>query len=798
MVTENIIDKIYDAVINDIELTTKELNSYGLNSRDINTLINQDIIRRKKRGFYEISNINFLYNYSRKLLKQKKYEKSQKCFEKILKINPNHFETNFDMFCQSICKDNYEDTYKYFDRIISTTSKFYHTDYNIYLYLLNFITEVPQKYARYTSCLRLEDLIIDEKDFRYSDVNKYNNVINAMMQRKFSYALHLLNNIIEEKKYKTRQDIIIINLLYDVFMAEKEDKNNILNYVKEKDYDSIIKILDIKSKKVGLSFNEEIINILASDIKYFKNNKYIPKPLKEERFSFREAIDNYNYELALNIRKEYIETYNISCEEDSIYLLLNEICILKKELCLHSNKTIELEDDTKKEETVSVAKKEEIGNVTLNDVLNSLMANDLEKNLVILKDYMLNINKEEYIFLIIRLIKLSILKNDFAFITPMTTLTLISRNAYTFDVSYYIQEFYLALSLNHLEEAEIYLDIIRNANNIKLSNTNIENLEKVLNINKETKEQLTVSSNENTEEKIEKNSNIIPEKTSTNFNLEKKFLDDRYKYLLSNKGIVLLKPMDKDRRRVIHKLVETYPYMESFSIGKDNNRRIVLKYINNEELLNINETIELGKIAYINKNYKKCIEYYEKLLNLKKGKAFVYSKLGFAYMKLRQRQKAIEYFTVAIEMNKEENNDKAYDLEDLLLRLQGLVLREDKKPRFNMKEEDFIEDADLYYGIENIEEITEYVKNSNKNVNIALKELNLSEEQINIIKLIYARGFYINQQFEIGDSFIKDVEQSKNKSDFILKLLEEIRKNKKLYFNRNKDKILSLSLKMKP
>ena len=105
-----------------------------------------------------------------------------------------------------------------------------------------------------------------------------------------------------------------------------------------------------------------------------------------------------------------------------------------------------------------------------------------------------------------------------------------------------------------------------------------------------------------------------------------------------------------------------------------------------------------------------------------------------------------------------------------------------------MKTEDFDNDVQNQYGIENLDEITSYILKSGLDVETACKELGMTDEQIDIIHLIYARKFYSQGDYEKGDQFLKTVEKSKNKTKFTLKLFEEVRSNKKFYINRvNKD-----------
>ena len=67
--------------------------------------------------------------------------------------------------------------------------------------------------------------------------------------------------------------------------------------------------------------------------------------------------------------------------------------------------------------------------------------------------------------------------------------------------------------------------------------------------------------------------------------------------------------------------------------------------------------------------------------------------------------------------------------------------------------------------------------------------MNLSDEDTNYIKLLYARDCYYLDKNNEGDLYFKQVEKSKAKDKRVKALYKEILVNKKYYHNRlNSDK----------
>ena len=65
--------------------------------------------------------------------------------------------------------------------------------------------------------------------------------------------------------------------------------------------------------------------------------------------------------------------------------------------------------------------------------------------------------------------------------------------------------------------------------------------------------------------------------------------------------------------------------------------------------------------------------------------------------------------------------------------------------------------------------------------------MNLSLYQRNIVAIILAKEYYQNEDYNIGDMYLKLVEGTKGKSSETRSLLNEVRKNKRFYKYRRMD-----------
>ena len=203
------------------------------------------------------------------------------------------------------------------------------------------------------------------------------------------------------------------------------------------------------------------------------------------------------------------------------------------------------------------------------------------------------------------------------------------------------------------------------------------------------------------------------------------------------------------------------------------NKNVILKYSPYPSIhLNFDKLFNEGKLAYNNKEYYQCIKIFRKLLEQSSPNSYIYAQLGLAYMKIFKLDIAVEYLTVANLLSDNKKIDYSKLIESL---------------KFSLNQEksfDFKSELDEYYGISNIKNIFQMLKNGYSIENIS-QELELNEEQLNLVNLIIAREYYSLSNFTIGDMYLKKVLNAKNKSLNVKKILEEINQNKKFYKNRD-------------
>lgn len=262
-----------------------------------------------------------------------------------------------------------------------------------------------------------------------------------------------------------------------------------------------------------------------------------------------------------------------------------------------------------------------------------------------------------------------------------------------------------------------------------------------------------------------------------------------------DKGISILKPLTVPETTAIGKMVENTPNLTYFEIEFEQVKRIVLKNkLDPVEKIDMSKLLKLAYQSFRNRDYDDCINNYRKILKNweKNPKVFIFANLGLAYLEKEDFAIALDYLTVATALNK--GLETKYDFSKQISYISKECLEEYEI--YDNFMEEFNKPVDQYYGINNISDIIELVSNG-INLNEACERLNLTEEQKNIVTLIFAREWYTLGNYQVGDSYLKMVEKTPNKSKFTNSLLTEIRKNKNFYKNRIDDNYQSILVKTK-
>ena len=80
------------------------------------------------------------------------------------------------------------------------------------------------------------------------------------------------------------------------------------------------------------------------------------------------------------------------------------------------------------------------------------------------------------------------------------------------------------------------------------------------------------------------------------------------------------------------------------------------------------------------------------------------------------------------------------------------------------------------------------IRNSKEGIDIGkiIEKTELTKTELLILKVLIAEEAYLSGEKSIADRLIMEVEQTHPKGEYVVKLLEELKKNKKLFIQKSK------------
>ena len=238
---------------------------------------------------------------------------------------------------------------------------------------------------------------------------------------------------------------------------------------------------------------------------------------------------------------------------------------------------------------------------------------------------------------------------------------------------------------------------------------------------------------------------------------------------IRKKGIAIVDFNTKEQLNKIITECEEIPNVNWFRIKYKNQSSVVIKptAILTEDM-SLKDMYLDAKVAYLNKNYRKCLELNQNIL-LYDAPPKVFLQIAKCYFYLDKATYAMDYLKVASSL------DKTLELDSLIKTVENKMIIEKAR-----KESD---DFSLY-NIDNYEEIISLYHNSESFDDIFAK-LNLDFNQRSLVYIAFAKEYYHLGIEKLGDKYLYLAEKQPDKNKYTNLLISEVRKMKKLYIHKD-------------
>lgn len=668
MIKNEYLEAVYEKLISSHQLTTKELLEIGFTNRDITRLKEKGLLVSVERGLYSFSysseGIDLLIGYLNKLVEDGNHRKVRQLLYNNFDVTNIPVYKVFDFFKLAIDAHSYRTMYQ----CIEIMSNFdYNKDsLNTWLFLMNYLSDVPEEFAYVVKNLKFEDIKPSNDFYDVKYLEFITRVRMAIFSGDFNQAHDLYTSFEGELTFL---DKITLKLINRVVYQTNCERNLYDDLVDDENYEALIKILIAADKTRPLGLYEKILKTLVEDYMMMLDKGVIPITKTLTRVDFDMAIGKKRYAIA----REIYASNLLRKKEDRDSSIPYSKCISTM-----LDRLVEKEEMLK---LVNNAKK--IGDENFSLFVACLMDKNIDGAFAFLDEYLSNINRISHRNYIASLIKLSLVDGDKTFMEPVLALSRMRDERYQFDVTPYIQDFFYSLANGSLDRAKIYLDIISESEKLGGVAINVDDLresltnkmrvlgieendlklgeidaKKDINIGQIREEKLKVETGESLDRKTD---NLLP-------------LVDVLDEVIKGDNLALLAPLSEEDTERVLKIVEKVSYIDAFIVSDpvDNSSHIALKYSGKLfEYVDKRKTLAAGDNAYRDRRYKDAIDCYESVLPLLHNpSASLYYKLGYSYYKTADGvdfSDAIDYiilasFNTMSNCNYERNKDLLRDL----------------------------------------------------------------------------------------------------------------------------------------
>lgn len=736
---------LFDYLLKNGRISQEILYSYGFDDTNIQTLLEHHILAMKEDSFYCAGNVEDLVQFAIQNYAQKKYGLSNKVLELCYSLDPGNSIVNRQLLFQAIYRKDSQAIFQYFDVFYANLllEKRY-GEANYYLLLLSLLYPLPERYVEVLKSIDLDSLLENSSSLE-------DNVRIRVFSRSYNYAFQSCNNWFSSLKKCSVEDCMKRDLVHQIYHEYQNLRKRETSFLDNNQWDELRSLLEEKKKLNFLSTVDLSLSHLVDEYFHFQEVGTLSQPMYTASCNSFKLIQHNQYDRAYDSLVEFYRKGRRNYQREPLYMALQKILQL-----VHSK----LEETCESDLTSSDDKN--LSHDLYSQALEGIFYNQMDTVL----SYLKTIGKEHYLFLISDLRKLSELNGDLTLLDPISVLMRLKDDSFVFDLDSYVSDFKQYIVDKDFDQARVCLDIVHQAGSLGFHSRIEHELVEML------------SQAEENIHRVKKRSSLTPD--------ELKYLEQVIQRVQNGESLVLMPLMNEQKREEAFQILHVASDIVAFDIGTGPDRRIAVRYAPHDlGSIAIKSVLKEAKAAFYAKDYQSALECYQLILQIQEPRDFVYAGYARCLLKLKRKKEAIDYFTVATDVSRKTGRNM--DFSDYVLRLQGMIEKENLKPNIRVSLADFQEDRMFHQDFDFLDDLVALIQSGDVSLKDACLRLHLSDEQILYVELIYARDCYYLGEYDMGDAYLKKVEKSKNKNPSIINLLEEIRKNKKFYKNRIND-----------
>ena len=193
---------------------------------------------------------------------------------------------------------------------------------NMYLYLFNFIMDLPKDYRELAKSFNAFDFSLDEDGINTIANQK---LARAISNRNFDVAIkQLINCKVVNGRFSVKE-AMLLELLNMANKRQKSDNQTLFNYIHFEEYTKATEFLNDKRKNCRLSISERHMGYLLDKVRGIRETGKIPEKKPMHKNSVFSALASNHFEDALDLERKRCIRSGINFRQDSMYLLISKV-----------------------------------------------------------------------------------------------------------------------------------------------------------------------------------------------------------------------------------------------------------------------------------------------------------------------------------------------------------------------------------------------------------------------------------------------------------------------------------------
>ncbi len=435
MEIEKTIFKIFDYIMPNNSITTKDMIELGISKYYIKQIKQLGYASNSKRGQYVFDTPKALFLKGKYFQEKGKKAIANGYFKQYYEIDPENPKINFEMFKIAILEKKFEEAIGYYDKMKNIDDVNARKVIYLYMYFLSFIVRMPKKLRELSYSMTLRNL------------DKDSNVIfrNLRINQFFDISM-LMFMFYSDDNLSFGQDKEIFEVLLEK-IARLNDlrKSKLKSFIEATDYKAIEDFLEEEREYRYLSSEETMVLYAVYKILGVAEEKI---DVSNVRLTKQESfILSGDFEKALEIENKKSK----DCQYSLLAMLLS--AYLKEKF---SKKTSEAPE--KYGEGIRPAMYTSTNNLT--NMYVGLVNNEVERALEFLSEYLKEKEKNEYFTFIKGHIMLALKEGDNTFIKVMQMIMKILNGECKIDIKEYVDMLTSYFYRKLYDEALICLEMI--------------------------------------------------------------------------------------------------------------------------------------------------------------------------------------------------------------------------------------------------------------------------------------------------------------------------------------------------